>query len=163
MGLFIIRTTIGRESQVVDFLASNAKKAKGIYSIIYPHGMVGYILIEASNPDLIRRITMGVPYVKGILRKATKYEEIEHLIEFKPETIDIQKGDIVMIISGPFKGEKARITRIDLQKAQVVLELLQAAVPIPITLGLDSVKLVERATAAGGTASEEKKEESEEE
>ncbi len=157
MGLFIIRTTIGRESQVIDFLASNAKKMKGIYSLVHPHGMVGYILIEAASSDVIRRLAMGVPYVRGILRTPTKYEEIEHLIEFKPETIDIHKGDIVTIISGPFKGEKAKVTRVDLQKAQVVLELLQAAVPIPITLGLDSVKLVEKA----GAASEELKKDEE--
>jgi|SRR3989344_1684256 len=162
MGIYILRTTIGRESQVMDFLASNAKKIKGVYSLVFPHGMVGYILIEASNPDIIRHITMGIPYVKGILRKPTRYEEIEHLIEFKPESIDIQKGDIVTIISGPFKGEKARVTRIDLQKAQVVLELLQAAVPIPITLGLDSVKLIERAAAATDAASEALKRDSEE-
>src|SRR3989338_4123574 len=159
MGLYIIRTTIGRESQVLDFLASNAKKAKGIYSVIYPHGMVGYIFIEASDPEVIRRLAMGIPYVKGILRKETKYAEIEHLIEFKPETIDIQKGDIVTIISGPFKGEKARVTRVDLQKAQVVLELLQAAVPIPITLGLDSVKLVERGNIGEGNKKEAEGEE----
>lgn len=157
MGIYIIRTTIGRELQVMDFLASNAKKVRGVYSIVHPHGMVGYILIEASNPDIIRQIAMGVPYVRGILRTETKYEEVEHLIEFKPETIDIQKGDIVTIIGGPFKGEKAKVTRVDLQKAQVVLELLQAAVPIPITLGLDSVKLVQR-----GESREEKKEEEKE-
>ncbi len=148
MGLFIIRTTIGREQQVIDFLASNAKKYKGIYSLIYPHGMVGYIFVEAENADVIKRASMGIPYVRGVLRTATKYEEIEHLIEFKPESVDIHKGDVVTIISGPFKGEKAKVTRIDLQKAHVVVELLQAAVPIPITLGLDSIKLAERASVA---------------
>ncbi len=145
MGLYVIRTAIGREAQVLDFLASNAKKAKGVYSIMFPHGMMGYILVEADNSDVLKQISMGVPYVRGILRTPTKYEEIEHLVEFKPETIDIHKGDIVQIIAGPFKGEKAKITRVDLQKSMVVLELLEAAVPIPITLGLDSVKLLTKA------------------
>ncbi len=141
----------------MDFIASNAKKVAGIYSIVFPHGMTGYILIEADGYDSIKNIATGIPYVRGILRNPTKYEEIEHLIEFKPETVDVHKGDIVSIIAGPFKGEKAKVTRVDLQKQQVVLELLQAAVPIPITLGLDSVKLAERAAEAA----EEKKEEEE--
>jgi len=148
MGLFIIRTAIGREGQVLDFLASNARKVQGVYSLIYPHGMTGYILVEAFSADVLKQLAFGVPYVRGILRKETKYEEISHLIEFKPETIDIHKGDIVSIIAGPFKGEKAKVTRVDLGKAQVVLELLEAAVPIPITLGLDAVKVITKASEA---------------
>jgi len=147
MGLYVVRTAIGREAQVMDFLASNAKKVKGIHSLLFPHGMMGYIMIEADTADIIKQIALGVPYVRGILRTPTKYEEIEHLIEFKPEEIDINKGDIVQIIAGPFKGEKAKVTRIDIQKSQVVLELLEAAVPIPITLGLDSVKVITKAEA----------------
>jgi len=32
-----------------------------------------------------------------------------------------------------------------LQKQQIVLELLEAAVPIPITLGLDSIRVITKA------------------
>lgn len=152
MALFVVRTAIGREGQVMDFLASNAKKTQGIHSLLFPHGMTGYILVEAISADIVKQVAYGVPYVRGVLRTPTKYEEIEHLIEFKPELVDIHKGDIVSIIAGPFKGEKAKVTRIDLAKAQVVLELLEAAVPIPITIGLDSVKVI------GKKEAEEKKE-----
>ena len=57
---------------------------------------------------------------------------------------NIQKNDIVEIISGPFKREQAKVTRIDLVKEEVVVELLEAAVPIPITVKLDSVKAIRR-------------------
>jgi transcriptional antiterminator NusG len=142
MGLFVVRTAIGREDQVMDFLASNAKKAKDIHALMFPHGMTGYILIEADSADAIKAVAYGVPYVRGVLKTPTTYEEIEHLVELKPEAIDINRGDIVQIIGGPFKGEKAKVTRIDLQKAIVVLELLEAAVPIPITIGIDQVKVI---------------------
>jgi len=155
MVLYVVRTAIERESQVMDFLASNAKKVKGINSLIFPHGMSGYILVEADNPDVIRQISYGVPYVRGILRTPTKYEEVAHLIEFKPTAVEIDKGDVVQIIAGPFKGDKAKVVRIDLQKSQVVLELLEAAVPIPITLDLDSVKLVTKAKQVAEQKAEE--------
>ena len=161
MGLYIVRTAIGREAQVMDFIASNAKKVTGVHSLLFPHGMSGYIIVEAESADIIKQIAQGVPYVRGILRKPTSYEEIEHLIEFKPEAIDIHKGDIVQIIAGPFKGEKAKVNRIDIQKAQVVLELLEAAVPIPITLGLDSVKVISKSEVKA--EEKEKAEEREEE
>jgi len=58
--------------------------------------------------------------------------------------MNIQKNDIVEIISGPFKREQAKITRIDKQKEEVVVELLEAAVPIPITVKMDAVKVIRR-------------------
>jgi len=142
--LFIIRTTMGREDQVMEFVSSNAKKMAGIYSVLHPQGMRGYVIVEAEAYEAVRELAHGIPYVRGVLSKETKYEEIESMIEFKPEEIDIAVSDIVRVIAGPFKGEKARITRIDLSKAQVVLELLEAAVPIPVTIGLESVTVIEK-------------------
>lgn len=140
--LFIIRTAIGRESQVMDFLASNAKKTEGVFSLIFPHGMSGYILIEAESDSVVKQLAFRVPYVRGILQKPVSYDEVEHIIEFKAENVDINLGDIVQIIAGPFKGEKAKVTRINTQKAEIIVELLEAAVPIPITIALDSVKVI---------------------
>jgi len=140
--LFIVRTAIGREDQVMDFLSSNAKKLGGVYSLIYPHGMSGYILVEAESDTAVKQVAHRVPYVRGVLSKSTSYAEVEHLMEFKPELVDVKIGDIVTIIAGPFKGEKARVTRVNAQKSEVILELLEAAVPIPITINLDSIKVI---------------------
>lgn len=142
--LFIIRTTMGREEQVMDFIETNAKKTPGILSVLHPQGLRGYIFVEAEDITSVREIANGVPYVRGVLGKKVKYEEIASMIEFKPEEIDIKEGDTVRVIAGPFKGEKAKVTRVDLGKAQVILELLEAAVPIPITIGMESVKVIGR-------------------
>jgi len=158
MAIFVVRTTVGREEQVLDFLTSKAKKVKGIFALLRPHGMTGYILIEAASPDIIKQITTGVPYVGGVLSKPLSMAEIAHLIEFKPEQVDVHKGDIVTIIEGPLKGEKAKVTRVDVQKAQVILELLEATVPIPITIGLDAIKVLTKAESE--TKEEGKQEES---
>jgi len=66
------------------------------------------------------------------------------MLEQAKVNVDIRKNDIVEIISGPFKREKAKIVRIDETKEEVVVELLEAAVPIPITVKLDSVKVIRR-------------------
>ena len=55
--LYIVRTAIGRESQVVDFLSTNAKRYEGVYSIIYPHGMSGYIIVEADTDQIVKQIS----------------------------------------------------------------------------------------------------------
>ena len=60
------------------------------------------------------------------------------------ETISIQEGDIVEILSEPFKKEKAKVIRIDKQKEEVVVSLLGAVVPLPVTIKLDNVKVIRR-------------------
>ena len=144
--IFILRTTANREEQVMDFVTSNAtKKGMNVYSIIKPHGMRGYIFVEAENRAEAEQAAFNVPYARGILPKKVEYKEIEHMLEeSKKVEMNIKKNDIVEVISGPFKRENAKVTRIDRAKEDVVIELLEAAVPIPITVKMDTVKVVRR-------------------
>ncbi|MFH0798221.1 MAG: transcription elongation factor Spt5 [Candidatus Woesearchaeota archaeon] len=143
--IYALRTTANREDQVVDFISSHVQKRKlEVYAIVRPHGMRGYVFLEAKDKESAEESFFGVPYAKGLLKEPIKYEEIEPMLEQVKTQINIQKNDIVEIISGPFKREKAKIARIDPQKEEVVVELLEAAVPIPITLKMDSVKVIRR-------------------
>ena len=158
MGIYTVRTAIGREQQVMDALSTNAKRADGVHALLSPYGVVGYIFIEADSLTDVQQLAYRVPYVRGVLTREVELASIEHLIEFKyfmgnaytnqhliefkPENVDIQLGDIVEIIGGPFKGERGKVTRLNTQKSEVIVELLEAAVPIPITLNLDSVRVV---------------------
>jgi transcriptional antiterminator NusG len=150
--IFAIRTTANREDQVMDFITSNAQRKKlEVFSIVRPHGMRGYIFVEAASKGDAEQAAFNVPYSRGVLPKAVEYKEIEHMLEQVKKEVNIQKNDIVEIISGPFKREKAKIMRYDKTKEEVVVELLQAAVPIPITVKLDSVKVIRRDTIDGKT------------
>mgnify|MGYP001558761766 FL=1 len=153
--IFALRTTANREEQVMDFISSNAKKKKlEVYSLIHPHGMRGYIFMEAKNRQDAEQAAFRIPYARGLLDKEVAYEEIEHMLEpSKKVEVNIQKGDIVEIISGAaFKHSQAKVTRIDKTKEEVVVELLESAVPIPITLKLDAVKVIRRESEEGEAA-----------
>ena len=143
--IFAIRTTANREDQVMEFLTSNAKKKKlGVYSVIKAHGMRGYIFVEAETRADAEQAAFNIPYARGVLPKQVQYNEIEHMLEQVKRDLNIKKHDIVEIISGPFKRETAKITRIDESKEEVVVELIEAAVPIPITLKTDAIKVIRR-------------------
>jgi len=145
--IFGLRTTANREDQVMDFVVSNAqRKGLEVYSVIRPHGMRGYIFLEAGSRVDAEQAAFNVPYARGILPKEIEYKEIEHMLEQVKRERNIKKNDICEIISGPFKREQAKITRIDKQKEEVVVELLEAAVPIPITVKMDAVKVIRRET-----------------
>ncbi|MCF7866196.1 transcription elongation factor Spt5 [Candidatus Woesearchaeota archaeon] len=143
--IFGVRVTANREDQVMSFLTSNVQRKKlAVYSVIRPHGMRGYIFVEAESKADAEQAAYGVPYGRGILPGEIPYTEIEHMLEQAKKEVDIRKNDVAEIISGPFKREKAKITRVDKAKEEVVVELLEAAVPIPITLKLDSIKVIRR-------------------
>ena len=143
--IYALRTTANREEQVMAFVSSNASRKKlGVYSVIAPHGMRGYIFVEAADRHEAEQAAFGVPYAKGLLPNEIQYPEIEHMLEQVKKEINIQKNDIAEILSGPFKREKCKIARVDKAKEEVVVELLEAAVPIPITLKIDAVKVIRR-------------------
>jgi transcription termination/antitermination protein NusG len=149
--IYALRATANREEQVMDFVTSNVEKKneKGVilevYSLIHPHGMRGYIFIEAKTRNDAEQSAFKVPYARGILPNEIQYGEIEHMLETsKKVEMNIKQNDIVEIIAGPFKREQAKISRIDKTKEEVVVELLEAAVPIPITLRMDAIKVIRR-------------------
>jgi transcriptional antiterminator NusG len=144
--IFALRTTANREDQVLSFVGSNAKRKKlEVYAIVRPHGMRGYIFVEAASKSDAEQAAFGVPYARGILGEAIEPAEISHMIDEQvSKDMNIKKNDIVEIISGAFKRENAKVSRIDRQKEEVVVELLEAAVPIPITLKMDAIKVIRR-------------------
>ncbi len=143
--IFPVRTTVGQEQFVVDILGAKIRKEDlNIYSIAVVPGLKGYILIEADNEITVRRGITDTPNVRGsgIVKGAVNIEELSGMLEAKPLMKTLEEGQTVEIISGPFKGEKAKITRVNAQKEEVTVELLEAAVKIPVTIKAENIKIV---------------------
>ena len=143
--IFIIKVTTNKEEKAVDMISERAeKKNLNVFSVSRPHGLRGYILLEAEDRESAEEAAFNLPYVKGIIGKTIGYEEIKNMVEFSPETISIKEDDIVEMIAEPFKKEKAKVLRIDKQKGEVVVSLLGAVVPLPVTVKIDNVKVIRR-------------------
>ena len=140
--IFIIKVTTNKEEKAMEMIGDRIKK-KGInvYAIAKPHGLKGYLILESEDRDSAEEAAFGLPYIKGIIGKTVSYEEIKNMLEPSVEDIKIEVNDIVEMISEPFKGEKAKVTRLDKQKGEVVVSLLGASVPIPFTVKIDNVKV----------------------
>ena len=143
--IFIIKVTTNKEERAVDMISDRIeKKSLNVFSVSRPHGLRGYILLEAGNRESAEEAVFNLPYVKGIIGKTIGYEEIKNMIEPSATSISIKDGDIVEMISEPFKKEKAKVVRIDKQKEEVVVSLLGAVVPLPVTVKIDNVKVIRR-------------------
>lgn len=144
--IFVYRVTAGQEKVVVDVLRHKVAKDKlPIYSIALLEDMRGYLMLEAEDEVVARQAAMKIPHIKGVLAKSMNVEEIAPLIEMRTAKLQIAKGDVVELISGPFKGEKAKIIKIDESKDEVTVELLEVAVPIPVTIKINIVKVYRKA------------------
>ena len=143
--IFAIKVTTNKEESAVDMIAEKCEKKEiKVYSVAIPHGLKGYIFLEAENRESAEEAVFNLPYVKGIIGKTISYEEIKGMIEPSIENITIKEGDIVEMIGSTLKGEKAKVIRIDKQKGDIVVSLLGAVVPLPVTMKIDNVKVIRR-------------------
>jgi transcriptional antiterminator NusG len=151
--IFAVKTTTGQEKNVAKLVAAKIEMNKiAIKAIVVPETLKGYVFIEAEGPHFVEEAIAGVRHVRSRVPGVVSFSEIERYIVRKPIIEELSENDIVEVTGGPFKGMRAKITRLDRTKAEVVLELLEATFTLPITVHSDYVKLVERAKAEAGQA-----------
>lgn len=143
--IFMVRATVGREQQLINRLAGRIEKeGHEIYLVMKPEEIKGYIFVEAPNRETVAEAIYGLRHAKGVIDNPIDFDQIKHFLEPAAQKIVVNPNDIVELISGPYKGEKAKVKRVDRQKEKIVVELLEAAVPIPITVSLDSIRVIDR-------------------
>lgn len=143
--IFIVKVTTNKEGKSVELIADKVnKKGINIYSVVRPHGLRGYIIIESPDKENAEDAVFNLPYIKGIIPKQISYDEIRTMVEPRASDVKIEKNDIVEIISESFKNEKAKVVRVDKTKGEAIVSLLGAIVPIPVTVKLDNLKVIRR-------------------
>ncbi|MFB6159119.1 MAG: transcription elongation factor Spt5 [Candidatus Nanohalobium sp.] len=134
------RTTRGREKTAINSMRSKIKGENlDIKAVFHPDDLKGYIFIEGKEQD-IKDLVNDSRNARGVLDEEVDVDEIEKYLSEEQEEIKIEEGDIVEVISGPFKGEEAKIERVDEGNREVTIELVDAAVPIPTTVDIDTVR-----------------------
>ncbi len=144
--VFAVRTTAGQEKNVADLIAARVATTElPIKAILVPEALKGYVLIEAEGPHFVEKAIAGIKHVRSRIQGIVSFKEVEQYVVMKPVIDELDEEDLVEIVGGPFKGMRAKITRIDKAKEDVTLELLEATFTLPITVHADYVRLVEKA------------------
>ena len=143
--IFILKVTSNKEEKAMELIHDRTiSKNLQVFAVTRPHGLKGYLIIEAADRDTIEEAAFNLPYVKGIIGKTVTYDEIKNMIQPVVEDFHIEIGDIVEMIADHFKNEKGKVMRIDKKKGEIVVSLLGATVPIPVTVKMDNVKVIRR-------------------
>ena len=143
--IMILKTQIDQEVTVAQALMSKASLGeKEIYAILSPAGLRGYVFVEGMNTDRLREKPRDIKKARNFIDGETSIDEIGAYLTPVSAVVGIVEGDIVELVNGPFKGEKARVQQIDQAKEEITVELIEAMVPIPVTVKGDSVRVLEK-------------------
>ncbi len=146
--VFAVKTTANQERSVANLIAMVARKENfDIRSILVPEELKGYVLVESPMHEIVEHAIQNIPHAKAVVKGASSIAEVQHFLAPKPVVTGISEGDIVELISGPFKGEKARVKRVDTAKEEITVELSEAMVPIPVTVRGDIVRVLSKEEA----------------
>ncbi|MFW9922275.1 MAG: transcription elongation factor Spt5 [Candidatus Thorarchaeota archaeon] len=152
MTIWTLRATIGQEKAIAKHIRSKiANNEIDVWSLLIPEALRGYIFIEAESIEQIDKAVLGIPHVRSKVVGEVVIKELEGFLVPKPTIEGLHINDIIEIISGPFKGSRAKINRIDVSREEVTVELLDSQIPIPIKLHSDFCKVIESAGAAETT------------
>ena len=140
--LFAIRTTGGQEKIVMNLLEIRAKMNKiNIQSVLLVDNLKGYVVVEALDPNAAYQAIEGIRHIRGQLRGELEFKDIEGYLVKKSTVTQLAIDNIVEITGGPFKGMKATITRVDHEKEEATVILLDASYQLPVTVDANYLKL----------------------
>ncbi len=166
-----LKTQVGQERRVAETLTNKSRKfGLPVLSILSPQELRGYVFVETTDIIALEKGIRGVSYARSLVAAnmevrdeegnftkdrrgkiiterrpvETPFAEIEHFLTPVSAVAKIAEGDIVELVSGPFRGEKAKVTRVDDAREEITVELIDSMVPIPITVKGENVRVLER-------------------
>jgi LSU ribosomal protein L24A len=139
---YAIKVTGGQEMGVALLLEERIKtnKIQDVFSIIVPPGLKGYVIIETNGPHAVKAIVAGIRHIKGVAQGLVPKDDIMNMVSKKPVGPVVKIGDMVEVISGPFRGMQAQVIEYREGKGEVVLNILESAFPLQVTIPVDQVK-----------------------
>ena len=146
-----IKTSRGYEREVADTLLTRAEeKPDVVFALLVPSALRGYVFAEGMSFEAVHEMLKGIRKARGLVAGETTLKEVEPLLVPKITVEGFVEGAIVELIAGPFKGEKARVKKIDQGREEITVELIEAVVPIPVTVRGDHVRMLERGGGKSG-------------
>lgn len=140
---FAIRTTGGQEKIVMGLLENRIKLKKiNVQSVLLVDNLKGYVVVEATDANAAYDLIQGIRHVRGQLRGELQFKDIEGYLVKKSTVSELEVDKTVEIIGGPFKGMKATVTRVDTDKEEATVILLDAPYQLPVTVDANYLKPV---------------------
>ncbi|NIM45801.1 MAG: transcription elongation factor Spt5 [Nitrososphaeria archaeon] len=138
---YAVKVTTGQEENVIAVACLRIESQNiPIKSIFAPPGLDGTIIVEADHIGEVNTALSGIRHVKRVIYGTVSQEEIQRLVIVEEKIEEFNLDDEVEVISGPFRDMKARVVRAEKDKREVVIEFLDAAFTLPVTISVDMLR-----------------------
>ena len=117
-------------------------RVKDVQTVLLLDDLKGYVVLEAQDPPSMFNAIQGIRHIRGQLRGELQYNEIDKYLIKKSTVTELSVDNTVEIIGGPFKGMKATVKRVDQEKEEAVVILLDAPYQLPVTVDANHLKKV---------------------
>lgn len=140
--LYAVKTSMGQEKKVMNLLEARLRSGNSnIQAVLLVEDLRGYVVIEALDSNDVFHAVDGLRHVRGQLRGELEFSDIEGYLVKKSAVSTLNVENTVEITGGPFKGMKATITRIDREKEEATVILLDATYQLPVTVDANYLKI----------------------
>ncbi|MEO2154500.1 MAG: transcription elongation factor Spt5 [Nanoarchaeota archaeon] len=144
--IYAMRVVGGREFKILENLHLIAKKyPQAIKAVLWKETIQGFLFVETEDLDTLKMIVKTIRDIKNLILTPVPLSDIEKMLTYEVEEIEILPGDIVEITAGPFKGERAKVIRVDKEREEATVQLLSSVVPIPVDVSIRWLTVKEKA------------------
>lgn len=140
-----VRTVTGQEYNVAMIIKSRIDAMKNatqspnfrVPSVVVMPDMPSIVLIETEFPYLATALSQGIKHARGIIKGKVSLSDLTRSFE---KEVEVNVGDVVEVVSGPFKGFKAKVIDVNKKAGTARLEVVDASSLVPITISLQHIR-----------------------
>ncbi len=145
--VYALQTPIGSEDTVseglLEYFEDGNENSNGAAAVMCPYNLHGYIFVEATDRDALKKAMDAVMETNKFSNGALKVHEALHYLDpdFEPpRRRGLSEGDIVDIVDGRYEGQRGFVRRIYSKKKLLLVELIDEMVKMPVRIPPKFVK-----------------------
>ncbi|MGC9116588.1 MAG: transcription elongation factor Spt5 [Conexivisphaera sp.] len=143
--LFVVKVASGQEGNVAKLIANRvALKGLKVRSVLVLPKARGYLVLEADGIEDVNEAISGMKNVKSVVPGMMRIEELEPVLTRVKEEIKLEPGDLVEVVSGPFKGMRARVVRFEEGKKEATVNLVDVPYQLQVTVDASYLRKVQQ-------------------
>jgi len=143
---YAVYVTGGTEERTAIILYNRALTlGLDVRSIVVPVDIKGAVFVEVGNVGDLYDLIRGVKNVKRRRPVLVQPEDVVRLAAPRVEIPQLERGMVVEITGGPFRGMKGRIIEVYEGRGEVDVVLLESDFQMAVTVPMEYVRPVEEA------------------
>jgi len=142
--IYAISVVGSYEEKVAMIFAERAHTLNlNIKSIVYSEDLKGTVIVELGDPKDLYYLIRGVKNVKRRKPIQINVQDVVRLLRPPISIPTLEKGQLIEVIGGPFKGMKGRVVEIYPSRSEADITLLEGDSKILVTIPLEYMKVSE--------------------